>query len=297
MAKKHIDYVNASSLGSYFGVGFNSPEEQIDIDLGITESVFDDESMARMQLGNFLEDSALDYFEWLLKIKITDRNDAFHRPYEGKMMCKLDGMTMWPNADGEYVKTVVENKISNAQSGKFTENFNYLMQCHMYMIAADTDQCLLLGLYQGKPIYKVITKDPEMVKDIYEMVDFIYGVLIGLEDFEDYPVHLLQKYSQTVLLDDLEGVTGTHEDKLRNLIVLKERQKALGIEVKGIETEIKETFQTGKFKNEFVSLTLSESTRKGGYDMDALSISHPEIDLEKFRKPNTHSRTLRVKGL
>jgi len=44
---KQRDYLRASSLGSYLGVGFNSPEEQLKIDLGQVEESFDEASMDR----------------------------------------------------------------------------------------------------------------------------------------------------------------------------------------------------------------------------------------------------------
>ena len=44
-------YVTPSSIGSYFGVGFNSPEEQFEIDSAQEESTFDADSLDRMELG------------------------------------------------------------------------------------------------------------------------------------------------------------------------------------------------------------------------------------------------------
>ena len=51
------DYVRSSSLGSYFGVGFNSPKDQFLLDTGQAVQEFDDDAQARMDLGNELEDA------------------------------------------------------------------------------------------------------------------------------------------------------------------------------------------------------------------------------------------------
>jgi len=59
MSKKHRDYVTPSSIGSYFGVGFNDPYDQLQVDLGLEDNNFDDEARARMLLGTVLEESVL----------------------------------------------------------------------------------------------------------------------------------------------------------------------------------------------------------------------------------------------
>ena len=60
--KERFDVI-ASSLSSYFGVGFNTVQEQLEIDLGKTEKVFDEEAQDRMNLGNAMENGCLDYLK------------------------------------------------------------------------------------------------------------------------------------------------------------------------------------------------------------------------------------------
>ena len=66
--------VIASSLSSYFGVGFNTIQEQLDYDLGNEERVVDEEAQDRMDLGNAMEDGCLNYFEKKMGILIDERN-------------------------------------------------------------------------------------------------------------------------------------------------------------------------------------------------------------------------------
>ena len=71
--KERFDVI-ASSLSSYFGVGFNTVQEQLDYDLGKEERVVDEEAQDRMDLGIALEDGCLNYFEKKMGIKIDERN-------------------------------------------------------------------------------------------------------------------------------------------------------------------------------------------------------------------------------
>jgi hypothetical protein len=285
-------YVSASSLGSYFNVGFNSPDEQFQIDLGNTEQVFDNDAQDRLDLGNYLEDAALNYFENKLGIKIESRNTELVELYGGKIFGKFDGKTV---LDGK--KTLVENKISNAKSYKFTENMGYIFQVQAYMMDGDFEQALLCGLYQGKPIYKIIPKDEAMIADIKLMTDFVVGALMGIHDFvEDFPVDLVNKYSSyhpIKKIEHMENDTRSYFVKLGNL----NKQKA------EIEKQIKElkdihedtTFEEGAYEDDFIKVSVRNYDIKGGYDIDLLSLDHPELNLSKYRKDNTTAQRVTIK--
>jgi GR25 family glycosyltransferase involved in LPS biosynthesis len=149
-----------------------------------------------MELGNHLEDAVIEYFQnVILKEPITDRNTETKWGYDEKIRYKLDGKT---KIKGEPV--IFENKISNSQSYKFTENKGYHIQVQAYMLCENLNKTILAGLYQGKPIYKVIDRDEELIQDIKKMTDFVVSALNGLVDFyNDYPVDLLEKYSNSKL--------------------------------------------------------------------------------------------------
>ena len=282
-------YTTPSSLGSYFGVGFNSPQEQLDIDLGNIQSSFDDDAKARMLLGKVLEDSVLDYFEQTMDIKINHRNDKMIFFYDNKIKGIMDGMTIIDN-----IPTVVECKVSNAKSYVFTDNLGYVIQCHTYMLATDTKQCMLCGLYQGKPIYKIIKRDKQIIKDIKNMTDFVVMALTGLTDFNQYPETILKRYSETKILPEIKEMSDTEINDARQLITYKEQMKRLRDKCKEIEDRLKTNYDEGIYNNNDFKLTLSERTRKGGLDKNRLSIEHPEIDLKSYSKPSTHYKTLRV---
>lgn len=289
MGIKHRDYTTPSSLGSYFGVGFNDPHTQLQIDLGLEDDNFDDDAEARMLLGNVLEDSVLNYFEQAMGLIIDERNDELREFYDGKIKGKVDGMT---TIDG--VRTVVECKVSNAQSYKFTENAGYLFQVQAYMLATDTTQAMLCGLYQGKPIYKIIHRDEDIINDIKEMTDYIVDVLIGLDDFDNYPQHLFEKYSKVKMLEPLDNVSLVDVEHFSILTDLKAQKKVIEDDIKMIENTLKEKFDTGIWENSVYKVTLSESSRVGGIDLDRLSIEHPEIDYSAYMKPSSTFKTMRI---
>ena len=287
--KKIRNYITPSSLGSYFGVGFLSPEEQIEIDLGNKEQYFDEEAQARLMLGRNLEDATLNYFEEAFGIVITDRNDELINFYDNKMKGKVDGITIF-----NYVKTVVENKISNARSYKFTENLGYHFQVQSYMMATNTDQALLCGLYQGKPIYKIIPRDEEMITDIKTMVDFVYDMLMGFETWENFPYKLVEKYSNVKVLEPIKDITEEEIELAAELIDLKEEKSTLDKEIRAIENKLKSRWDTGKFENDNIRLSINEVRKRGSIDIDKLSIEHPEIDYSKYIKEDTVYRTMKV---
>lgn len=287
--KKIRNYITPSSLGSYFGVGFLSPEEQIEIDLGNKEQYFDEEAQARLMLGRNLEDATLNYFEEAFGIVITDRNDELINFYDNKMKGKVDGITIFND-----IKTVVENKISNARSYKFTENLGYHFQVQSYMMATNTDQALLCGLYQGKPIYKIIPRDEEMITDIKTMVDFVYDMLMGFETWENFPYKLVEKYSNVKVLEPIKDITEEEIELAAELIDLKEEKSTLDKEIRAIENKLKSRWDTGKFENDNIRLSINEVRKRGSIDIDKLSIEHPEIDYSKYIKEDTVYRTMKV---
>lgn len=287
--KKIRNYITPSSLGSYFGVGFLSPEEQIEIDLGNKEQYFDEEAQARLMLGRNLEDAALNYFEEALGIIITERNDQLINFYDNKMKGKIDGMTIFND-----VETVVENKISNARSYKFTENLGYHFQVQSYMLATGKKQALLCGLYQGKPIYKVIPRNEEMITDIKTMVDFVYDMLMGFETWENFPYNLVEKYSGKTILEDIKNISEGEIDTISELAELKEERSSLDKEIRAIESQLKEKWNTGKYENDNIKLTISEVRKRGSIDIDRLSIDHPEIKYSNYIKDDIVYKTIKV---
>lgn len=284
-------YLRPSSLGSYFGVGFNTPEQQFRYDTGQEEVVFDEESKARLKLGTMFEDTILNYFEDMLNVIITDRNEETKMIYGGKLHGRIDGLTMY---QGE--PAIVEAKMSNSKYKNFTENFGYKIQAHCYMMDHDDiNKTLLLGLQNGKPTFSVINKDPELIEDIKRMTDFILDMMQGKETWDNYPWDLVEKYSGSKPLPELESMQEFEIEYIKKLSDINDKIKELTYEKREIEDHLKSHYEVGKFDNGEVYMTLGQYSRKAGYNLDRLLLDHPEIDLEKYRAEPTEYRTLRVK--
>lgn len=286
-----MNYLRPSSLGSYFGVGFNSPEQQFMYDTGQEEVVFDEESKARLKLGTFFEDKILDYFEDILGIIITDRNTQVIHFYDGKLHGKLDGRSMY---QGQPV--VIEAKMSNSEYKKFTENQGYMIQSQCYMMDdPEIAGTLLLGLQNGRPVYKYVPRDPEIIDDIKRMVDFVLALSNGEETWDNYPYDLIEKYSGNKPLPPIDSVEDFEIDYIKKLVDINEQIKVLSEDKKYIEAHLKQNYGIGKYDDDQVSMSLGVYSRKGGIDIDRLTIDYPEVNIENYRQPDSSYKTLRVK--
>ena len=291
MANKERFAVAASSLGSYFGCGFNDPIKQLMIDMGEIEDEPDEDSLSRMELGNLLEDASLNVLEYKLNIKITHRNVDVENALDGKLRIKLDGETI---LDG--VETVVENKVSNSKSGVFTKNKGYEFQCQAYMMHRGWDQALLGGLYHGKPIWKVVRRNEDMIEDIKTMVDAVYAILNGLEDKESFPWDLVHKYSNKIVVEHYDVFDPIEDGAyLERLPELNEQIKALEDEKGAIVDYLKDKYQAVAYDDAQYSLSISSYQRAGGLDTINLEMDHPELDLTKYQKEGAVVTTVRAK--
>lgn len=288
--KQRFDII-ASSLSSYFGCGFNTIEEQLEIDLGNVEKEVDEEAQERMDLGNCLENGCLDFFEKKLGIIIDERNSEYMYAVNGLLKCKRDGRTF---IDG--IETGVENKYSNSKSECFTDSFGYVLQCQAYMMAWGLDQWLLCGMWQGKPKMKLIKADKEIQNDIEELVTIVSSILMGITPKEDYPWHIVDKYSKVNPVKSLEDPDLEEYDKelFHRIGELKDEMSIKKKELDELEEYVKKNFADSSYIDHDYKYVISTGTRKGDIDKDRLSIEHPEIDVEMYRKPSTSYSTLRV---
>lgn len=288
--KERFDII-ASSLSSYFGVGFNTIEEQLEIDLGIREKEVDEEQQDRMDLGNAMEEGCLNYFEKKLNIIIDERNSEYKYAVNNLLKCKRDGRTF---IDG--VETGVENKYSNSKTKCFTDDFGYELQCQAYMMAWGLDQWLLCGMWQGQPRMRLIKKNEELQKDIEEVVMCVSSILMGISSIEDYPWETINKYNKVNALKDLssEDIEDYDKELLHRIGELKDEIKIKKLECDELEEYAKTHYAESRYQDEDYKYVISTGTRKGDIDKDKLSIEHPEINLENYRKPSTSYSQIRI---
>lgn len=288
--KERYDVI-ASSLSSYFGVGFNTVQEQLDIDLGLMAKEFDEAAQDRMDLGNAMENGCLDYFEKKLGVIIDERNSEYKYACEGMLKCKRDGRTFI-----EGVETGVENKYSNSSMGSFVDDVGYHLQCQAYMMAWGLDQWLLCGMWQGKPQMKLLKADKEIQKDIEEIVTAVVEILMGMREISEYPWEIVEKYSKQKQLKELTDADLEEYDKelLQNLGVLKQRIKELEDKAKELETYAKTHYDDSKYEDSMFKYTISTSAGRKSFDKHTFSIENPTIDIEKYYVEGTPYKTVRI---
>lgn len=281
--------VTASSLGSYFGVGFHHPLEQLQIDLGLLEDTPDDDALDRMELGNLLEDASLNVLERLIQSPIVNRNVEKLDGLNGMLRMKLDGETFY-----EGVDTVVENKISNSKSKIFVNDLGYHLQCQAYMLEKGYDQAILGGLYQGKPIWKLIKRDNDMIEDIKELTTAVYGILNGLLTVDDYPWHIVQKYKKNIptALDTFDALEDA--ELLEKYAEASANEKFWDSIKDEIATKLKDKYDAIAYQDDFYKVTISKGSRAGGFDDVAFGMAYPNIDLGQFKKEPTETKTIRI---
>ena len=287
--KERFDVI-ASSLSSYFGVGFNTVQEQLEIDLGKTEKVFDEEAQDRMNLGNAMENGCLDYFETKMGILIDERNSEYKYACDDKLKCKRDGRTF---LDG--VETGWENKYSNAAT-PFTDDVGYHIQCQAYMMAWGLDQWVLAGMWCGKPVYRLLKADKEIQADISTIVEAVVEIMMGLREIEDYPWEIVEKYSKQKKLIELtdEDLEDYDKQLLQNLGKLKSQKKAIDDKIKELEDYAKSHYEDSKYEDDMFKYTLSTSNGRATFDKNTFSIENPTIDISKYYVEGTPFRTLRI---
>lgn len=282
--------VIASSLSSYMGVGFNTPQEQLDFDLGNEERIVDDEAQDRMNLGIALEDGCLNYFEKKMGILIDERNSEYKFAFNDQLKCKRDGRTF---LDG--VETGVENKYSNSSAECFTDSIGYEIQCQAYMEAWGLDQWLLCGMWQGKPVCRIIKRNQEIINDIETIVNAVVEIMMGLRDIDEYPWDIVEKYSKQKQLkvltdDDMED----YDKKLLNSLgKLKSQKKVIEDKIKELEDYAKGHYEDCKWEDSEFKYTISTASGKASFDKNTFSIENPTIDISKYYKEGTPYRTIR----
>lgn len=287
--KERFDVI-ASSLSSYFGVGFNTVQEQLDIDLGKTAKEFDDDAQDRMNLGNAMEDGCINYFETKMGILIDERNSEYKYACDGKLKCKRDGRTF---LDG--VETGWENKYSNSSSGPFTEDLGYEIQCQAYMMAWGLDQWVLAGMWCGRPYYKLIKANPEIQADIEAIVDAVVEIEMGLREVDEYPWDIVAKYSKQVKLKELndEDLEQYDKDLLNSIGKLKQQKKVIEDKLQELEGYAKSHYDDSKWEDKEFKYTISTSNGRATFDKATFSIENPTIDIMKYYKEGTPFRTIR----
>ena len=281
--------IQASSLGDYFGVGFNCIQARVAMDLGEQDHETSKEEMDRMKLGQCLEKGILDYYEYFLETPIFNRNTETLTFMNDMIRGKIDGECIYNEEP-----TIVECKDSNSTT-KFTDNLGYQLQCQSYMEAKGYKQALLLGLQNGVPSATLIRYDEDLVKDIYTVAEHATAILSGIETLDDYCWDIVNKYkNEPENREDME-ISDIDKANIETLLKIKASIKGLKETQEKIEASLKGSYINAKYEDDEYSVKVTTSTRDGGYNMDMIKLAYPDIDFERFKKPSSVSQRLTVR--
>lgn len=283
--------VMSSSLGSYFGVGFNSPFDQLLIDLGEKPNDFDDDAEKRMRLGRMLEDGVLNYFEEEFQTPITNRNRETLDGFNGMLRMKIDGEMVYNGED-----TIVEAKVSNSNYEVFTLSMGYYLQCQSYMAVKGYRQAMLCGLYQGKPIYRLISRNEDVIQDIRIVVEAVWSILNGITSFEDYPKAIISKYSGASAQGELQEFDDNDVNTILEIQKLDEAIKPMEDHVKDLKDSLRDKYSNVEFDCPTFKFSVKNVSRAGGFDKAFFLQEHPEIDLSKYEKAGSNSKMLIIRA-
>lgn len=269
--------IRASSISSYMGVGFNTPQEQLEIDLGTREPMFSKDQRTRMRVGAELEESILNFFEhsdWIGE-RIYDRNTERRVGYDGRVSYKIDGRTK---------DAIVEAKYStSAQS--FIFDLKYVIQGNIYMQCEGLDKLYLIGFDKGTPVWRIMHKDEELLADIEKVVENVHAILIGVLSPEDLDLSIAAKYQGLV---DTSNPQDFDEDEDVNLVAEYARNKKSLKEIedrnKEIEAYLKDKYTNVSYEKDGITFKVTPTNGRKTFDKAALQTDFPEMDLSQYEK-------------
>lgn len=285
--------VTASTLGSYFGVGYNKPLEQLGYDKGEDEIHFMEAQEQAMEVSSLVEEGILDIVEARNNCIITQRNTETLTAMDGKLRVRKDGFT---SINGENYVVEVKHV---ASGGNLINNKGYHFQVMAQIIAErekgiKVDKGILAGLYKGKYYQIILELTPELEQDIHIMINTVVAILQGDLPETMFPANITDKYSP--LQVESEEFKESDIDIVNNLIDIKENIKELKEQEKNATDYLKERYESLDYTTaEGSNITVSNQIRKGKVDLEAIVTDHPEVDIEKYRKEPSSYKVIRTK--
>ena len=157
--------IRASALGSYFGVGYNEPLEQLENDMGNEEITFFGAQLDAMEVSTLLEDGILNIVEARNDCIITDRNTETLEAMDGKLRVRADGLT---TINGEY-HTVEVKHVASGENPVFNQGFHFQVMSQIIAYREkgyEINKGILACLYQGRYYQVILELTEELEKDI-----------------------------------------------------------------------------------------------------------------------------------
>lgn len=273
---------------------YRSVEEQFLLDMKRKKAEFSETSRQKMAMGHKIEPVIKETVEEHFGIYLTvDKNRYCHDDYE---FCTIEF-----DALDYHNQVVYEFKNTEMDEEHIRETYYAQVQYAMFIIG--WDKARICYLRNGWDLgYIEIYRDDNFIENMVQ-ASILYwthlreGVEPNPEDFDEIASRIKFYQARDKNINKMEDADLSEED-LENLYEwakLKRKIDHLKIE----EERYKGMFidKVGKYKDDKINYQNAEYTRKGQIDWKALQKDHPDIDIEKYRKPETTytRQTLRYK--
>jgi hypothetical protein len=268
---------------------------QYKIDTKQVEPSFPESAQRKMNMGTRMEpiiaEATQEFFDVNL---IVDKERYMHDTHQ-HFRVEFDAL--------DYKNYVIyEFKNTEQDEDNLYETYYPQVQLAMYVIGWDMARIVYLrnGWELG---YVEVPRDDNFIEHMVTAGTYYYECLVTMtEPDPNYideivsAIEFYQKQDERQGLDVEADLTPEDVEKLYEWGKLKKEIQTLEIE----EARMKGYFadKYGKFKNENLTYSNAEYTRKGNIDLKKLKIDYPEINLEEYRQSDTkyQRQTLKYRG-
>lgn len=235
-------------------------------------------------MGNKMEGLICELAEEAFKVELkVDKERYMHNDY--------DFFRIEFDALDEKNKIIYEFKNTEMEEDKLYEL--YYPQVQFAMFIKGWDYAKIVYLRNGWNLgYIDVTRDDNFITHMVEAGIYYWECLTTLTEpsleYLDSIVNNIEFYKEMDAKrgEDAEADLTTEDlEKMYEWGRLKKEIQTLNIEDKRYKGYFAEKY--GKFKDELVTFSNVEQTRKGNIDVEKLQIDYPAIDLDRYRKPQT----------
>lgn len=285
VAEKRRTGVSSSKISAILNRNkYRDVVEQWMLDTKRKKPEFTNTSKQKMSMGTRMESVIKDLVEEHFGIALTVDKNRYVDDNRDYMSIEFDALD-YRN------KTVYEFKNTEMDEDHIKEQYYSQVQFAMYMIGWDKSRICYLrnGWDLG---YVDVPRDDNFIENMLDAASLYHHCLTTdkLPDPAEFDA-IASKIDFYRELDNLASATEPADLSLEEIEALyqwsevrKELDK-LKIEDARFKGQFADKF--GKYKDERLTYSQGEYVRKGGYDLNLLKKDYPNIDFEKYRKPDT----------
>ena len=286
--------VSSSKIASILNRSkYRNVVEQFMYDTKRKKADFTESARQKMSMGTLMEPLIKDLIEKHFEVALTvDKARYCHDKYQ-YMTIEFDALDYRNQIVYEFKNTELDEK-------HIYETYYPQVQYAMYLIG--WDKARICYLRNGWELgYVDIPRDENFIEHMETAAILYYDFLSSDTEPEpslfDEIAEQIDFYKDNAPKSNKE-VAELEEEDIKDLHRWAEIKKEINkLEIE--ESRIKGKFSSkyGKYEDEYVNYQNGEFVRKGGLDLKSLMLDYPDIDFNKYEKPDTtyQRQTLRFK--